>query len=109
MYNQQHPAGSFLFPGQPPDSPFQTFTQTFGARTMGGYTYEPPTPPSSPPVLRRPYGGVRTQTIPLPAEQYPITIDPALTGPRAYLLGVDLAFPLSPHLLSHPLLAGPAT
>lgn len=109
MYHQQHPAGSFLFTGAPPDSPFQSFTQTFGAPTMGGYTYELPTPPSSPPVIIRPQGGVRLQNVPLPPEQYPITIDQALTGPRAYLLGIDLAMPLSRHLLSSPLLAAPAT
>ena len=47
--------------------------------------------------------------MPLPQEQYPITIDQALTGPRAYLLSIDLAMPLSHHLLSSPLLAAPAT
>ena len=109
MYQQQHPAGSFLFTGAPPDSSFQSFTQTFSAPTMGGYTYELPTPPSSPAVLPGPHGGIRLPTIPLPQEQYPITIASALTGAQAYTLGIDLDMPLSAHLLSSPLLAAPAT
>jgi hypothetical protein len=110
MYNQhQQPAGSFLFTGAPPDSSFQSFTQTFAAPPMGGYIYELPTPPSSPPVILRPQGGVRLSTVPLPPEQYPITIDAALTGARAYLLGVDLDRPLPLPLLSSPLLSAPAT
>jgi len=109
MYQQQHPAGSSLYTGAPPDSTFQSFTQTFGAPTMGGYTYELPTPPSSPAVLPRPHGGVRLSTVSLPPEQYPITIDSALTGAQAYRLGIDLAMPLHHQLLSSPLLAAPAT
>ena len=38
----------------------------------------------------------------------PITIASALTGAQAYTLGIDLAIPLSAHLLSSPLLAAPA-
>jgi len=97
MHHQQPPAGSFLFTG----------THTFGAPTIGGYTYELPTPPSSPLVLPTPQlGGVRLSTVPLPLEQHRITIAEALTGSRAYLLGVDLAMPL-PYL--PPQLAAPAT
>jgi len=103
----QQPAGSFLFTGPAPDSQLQSFTQTFGAPTMGGYVYELPTPPSSPPFVPRPPGGVRLPNVPLPQEQYPITIDPALTGARAYTLGVDLALPLP--ALSPQFLGAPAT
>lgn len=108
MYHpQQQPAGSFLFTGAAPDSTFQSFTQTFSAPTTGGYPYELPTPPSSPPFVPRPQGGVRVPTVPLPLEQFPITINPALTGAQAYQLGVDLALPLP--ALSPQFLGAPAT
>jgi hypothetical protein len=104
-HNQQQPAGS-LFAGASPDSPVQSFAQTFGAPAMGGHP-ELPTPPSSPYFVPRVQGGVRLQTVPLPQEQYPIAINPALTGGQAYLLYVDLATPLPQ--LPRELLAAPAT
>jgi hypothetical protein len=50
-------------------------------------------------------GNLRQRAIDL----YPIAINPALTGTRAYLLGIDLAMPLPPGFLASPLLAAPAT
>lgn len=113
MYpTQQQPAGSFLYTAAPPpDSSFHHFTQTFGAPTMGGYTHDLPTPPSSPYVPRQ-QGGVRLSTVPLPSVPDPVTIQPALSRAHAHALGIDLDMPLpalSPELLGAPATSPPIT